>query len=91
LSGGGAEIAVKAGSLLPTGLKSELGRWYCLVVLTAPPSYPVSNFGTIPSPIRIDCGRFRSNHYKETVAELTETCPNQGVLNYKKLTENCPK
>jgi hypothetical protein len=30
-------------------------------------------------------------HYKETVAELTETCPNHGVLNYKKLIENCPK
>jgi hypothetical protein len=35
--------------------------------------------------------KFAQAHYKETVAELTETCPNQGVLNYKNLIENCPK
>ena len=34
---------------------------------------------------------FPNVHYKEIVVELTETCPNQGVLNYKKLIENCPK
>ena len=28
-------------------------------------------------------------HYKETVAELKETCPNQGILNYRKLTDFC--
>ena len=28
-------------------------------------------------------------HYKETVAEFTETCPNQGILNYRKLTDFC--
>ena len=31
------------------------------------------------------------DHYKETVPELTETCPNQDVINDKKLIENCPK
>ena len=30
-------------------------------------------------------------HYKETVSELSETCPNQYVINDIKLIENCPK
>ena len=34
---------------------------------------------------------YSAAHYKETVVELTETCPNQDVINYKKLIENCPK
>ena len=30
-------------------------------------------------------------HYKVTMVELTETCPNQDVINYKKMIENSPK
>ena len=42
------------------------------------------------APLMILVIRVRA-HHKEIVVELTETCPNQGVLNYIKLIENCPK
>ena len=39
-----------------------------------------------PQPKRLDCSSLQGN-----MVELTETCPNQDVINYRKLIENCPK
>ena len=37
------------------------------------------------------CKVLHGIHYKETVVESTETCPNQDVINDMKLIENCPQ
>ena len=53
----------------------------------------IANFYTLSVHMYANpCGAtIKNRHYKETVVEMIETCPNQDMINDRKLIENCPK